>query len=115
MSKYPRIDLNKVKTYSIQSRKSKTQIGSFGKPIQPDSDIYGFLDNLPRYLKAEDLRSLINAILKAKLKKKPIIFMLGAHPIKCGLSPILIDLMEKGFITLWSTNEAGEIHDLEIA
>jgi hypothetical protein len=115
MSKYSRIDLTKVKTYSIHSRKSKTQIGSFGKPSQPDSDIYGFLDSLPRYLKAEDLRSLIDAILKAKLKKKPIILMLGAHLIKCGLSPILIDLMEEGFVTLLSTNGAGAIHDVEIA
>jgi len=115
MSKYPRINLTKVKTYSIHSRKSKTQIGSFGKPSQPDSDIYGFLDSLPRYLKAEDLRSLIDAILKAKLKKKPIILMLGAHLIKCGLSPILIDLMEEGFVTLLSTNGAGAIHDVEIA
>ncbi len=115
MSKYSRIDLKKARTYSIQSRKSKTQIEKFGKPLESDSDINDFLKSLPGCLKAEDFRSLIDAIYNAKRKKKPIILMLGAHPIKCGLSPILIDLMEQGFVSLLSTNGAGAIHDLEIA
>jgi hypothetical protein len=115
MSKYRRIDLNKIKTHSIQGRKSKTEIKNFGKLLKPDSDICSFLESLPRYLKAQDLRSLVDAIIKAKVKNKPIILMLGAHPIKCGLSPILIDLMQEGFVTLLSTSGAGAIHDLEIA
>ncbi len=115
MSKYTRIDLKKIKTYSIRSRRNKTQIKNFGKPLDLDSDIYGFLKSLPKYLKAEDLKSLIDSIVNAKRKKKPIILMLGAHPIKCGLSPVLIDLMEEGFVTLLATNGAGAIHDLEIA
>ncbi len=115
MSKYSRIDLKKVRTYPIGERKSKTQIGKFAKPLPPDSDIHDFLNSLPRYLKADDLKSLVSSILTAKRKRKPIILMLGAHPIKCGLSPILIDLMEQGFVSLLSTNGAGAIHDLEIA
>jgi hypothetical protein len=115
MSKYPRIDLEKIRTYSIESRKSKTQIGNFGKPLKTDSDINDFLKSLPRALKADNFRSLIDAVSQAKRKKKPIILMLGAHPVKCGLSPILIDLMEQGFVTLVSTNGAGAIHDMEIA
>lgn len=115
MSKYTKIDLSKIRTYSIKTRKSKTQIKNFGKPLEPESDIHRFLESLPKYLKAEDLKSLVNSIVNAKRKKKPIIFMLGAHPIKCGLSPILIDLMEEGFATLLSTNGAGAIHDVEVA
>ena len=115
MSKYTRIDLNKIRTYSIRSRRSKAEIENFGKPLHPDSDISAFLQRLPRYLKAEDFKSLISLIVKARLKKKPIILMMGAHPIKCGLSPVLIDLMKEGFVTLLSTNGAGAIHDLEIA
>jgi hypothetical protein len=115
MSKYPLIDLKKIRTYPIGKRKSKTQIEKFGKPLRPDAKIDDFLKSLPKCLKADDLRSLINSILIAKRKKKPIILMLGAHPIKCGLSPILIDLMQEGFVTLVSTNGAGAIHDLEIA
>ena len=115
MSKYTKINLSKIKTYSIRSRKSKTQIKDFGKRLEPDSDVYRFLESLPKYLKAEDLKSLLDLMVKAKVKKKPIILMLGAHPIKCGLSPVLIDLMEEGFVTLLSTNGAGAIHDVEIA
>ncbi|MFH1335101.1 MAG: hypothetical protein ABII96_01150, partial [Candidatus Zixiibacteriota bacterium] len=115
MSKYAKIDLRKIRTYPIGKRKSKTQISKFGKPLRPDSEIDDFLKSLPKCLKADDLRSLIDSILVAKRKNKPIILMLGAHPIKCGLSPILIDLMQEGFVTLLSTNGAGAIHDLEIA
>lgn len=115
MSKYSRIDLEKLRTYSIEGRRSKTQIETFGKPLHPESNIYDFLKSLPKSLKADDFRSLIDAMVHAKRRKKPIILMLGAHPIKCGLSPILIDLMEQGFVSLVSTNGAGAIHDLEIA
>lgn len=115
MARYSRIDLNKIRTYSIKGRKSKTHIKNFAKPLRPDSTVRAFVDHLPKYLKAEDLRSLVDSIINAKRKKKPIILMLGAHPIKCGLSPVLIDLMEQGFVSLLSTNGAGAIHDLETA
>jgi hypothetical protein len=115
MSKYPLIDLKKIRTYPIGKRKSKTQISKFGKPLRSNAKMEDFLQSLPRCLKADDLKSLIDSILLAKRKEKPIILMLGAHPIKCGLSPILIDLMQEGFVTLISTNGAGAIHDLEIA
>ena len=73
MSKYTRIDLNKIRTYSIRSRRSKAEIENFGKPLHPDSDMSGFLQHLPKYLKAEDFKSLINLIVKARRKKKPVI------------------------------------------
>jgi hypothetical protein len=115
MSRYGKIDLKKIRTYSVKTRRSKTQIKNFGKPLDPDSDINGFLKSLPKCLKAEDLKALVASILNARRKKKPIILMLGAHPIKCGLSPVLIDLMKEGFVTLLSTTGAGAIHDMEIA
>jgi len=115
MSKYSRIDLGKIRTYSVKNRKSKAEVKSFGKPLDPGADVSDFLRHLPGYLKAEDLRSLVDLIIKARRKDKPIILMMGAHPIKCGLSPVLIDLMKHGFVTLLSTNGAGAIHDLEIA
>jgi hypothetical protein len=115
MSKHPKIDLGKIKTYSVKGRKSKTEIKSFAKLLRPTSGISDFLDSLPRHLKAEDLKSLVRSISTARRKGRPIILMLGAHPIKCGLSPVLVDLMEQGFVTLLSTNGAGAIHDLETA
>ncbi len=115
MSKYTKINLEKIKRCSIKNRKSKIEIENFGKPVKPNSDIYDFLESLPKYLKAQDLKSLLDLIILAKLKEKPIIFMSGAHPIKCGLSSVLIDLMKSGFMTLLATNGAGAIHDVEIA
>jgi hypothetical protein len=115
MAKYRKIDLDKVKTYSIKKRRSKAQVRDFAKPLKPNSNMADYLDSLPGYLKAEDFKSLIKAILSAGRRGKPIILMMGAHPIKCGLSPILIDLMKQGFVTTLSTNGAGAIHDLETA
>ena len=115
MSKYKEIDLTKLKRFSIKGRKNKTQVKDFAKVVSQKSDVLEFIDSLPDLLKASDFKRLIDLILKAKIKKKPIIFMLGAHPIKCGLSTVIIDLMKNGFITCLSTQGAGLIHDLEIA
>ncbi len=115
MSKHGRIDLNRVKTHSVRSRKSKAQVADFGKPLKPRSDVRDFLMSLPKCLRAKDFKALLAAVVTARRRGKPIIFMLGAHPIKCGLSPVLIDLMQEGFVTALATNGAGAIHDLEIA
>jgi hypothetical protein len=115
MTQYQKIDLNKVKTYSIKKRPSKTQIKNFGGPLSSESDVSDFLESLPKCLKADDFKNLLNSIVKAKHRGKPIIFMCGAHVIKCGLSPVLIDLMQNGFVSLLATNGAGAIHDFEIA
>jgi hypothetical protein len=112
MSRYPRIDLKRVKTYSVRTRKSKTQVSQSGKPLGPKSGMSDFLNRLPKCLKAEDFKALVASIVQARRKHKPIILMLGAHPIKCGLSPLLIDLMQDGFVTCLATNGAGAIHDL---
>jgi hypothetical protein len=41
--------------------------------------------------------------------------MMGAHVIKCGLAPVIIDLIEKDIVTCVALNGAGVIHDFEIA
>jgi hypothetical protein len=115
MTHYQKVDLNKVKTYSIKGRKSKTQIKNFGKPLSSRDDVLNFLESLPKCLRADDFKKLLHSVVKAKRTGKPIIFMFGAHVIKCGLSAVLIDLMRNGFVSLLATNGAGAIHDLEIA
>jgi hypothetical protein len=115
MSKFKRADLSKIKTYSIYTRKSKTQIEKFAKTIQAGDSISVFQSKLPKYLKAEELNQFVKIVRKARKTGKPIIFMLGAHVIKCGLSPVIIDLMKEGFVSLIALNGAGAIHDFEIA
>jgi deoxyhypusine synthase len=74
-----------------------------------------FYASLPDILKAKDLRQLVEATVKARKNKKPVIFMAGAHVIKCGLNPIVIELIKKKIITCVALNGAGIIHDFEIA
>jgi deoxyhypusine synthase len=75
----------------------------------------GFYNSLPNILKAKDIRAVVRAVVGARKKKKAVIFMAGAHVIKCGLSLVVIELIKKKVITCVVLNGAGIIHDFEIA
>jgi hypothetical protein len=109
------VDLRKVTRYSIRERKNKTSVGSFGRAIAPTAGARKFLSSLPDFLKASDLNEFIALVIQARKKDKPFHLLLGAHTIKVGLSPIIIDLMERRIVTGLSFNGAGLIHDLELA
>ena len=115
MSKYPEIDLQKIKTYPFHKRKNKVHIADFANTYKPNSTINEFLQSLPNILQAKALQELISKIVKAIKEKSEIIVMMGAHIIKCGLAPILIDLMQRKIITALAFNGAGGIHDYELA
>ena len=104
-----------LKTHSLRSRKSKIDVSSFALPFTPGENFEDFLDSLPDTLAGRDFRRFVSLVKKAKKKDKAILFALGAHVIKVGLNPIIIDLMEKGWVTALILNGAGIIHDFEIA
>jgi hypothetical protein len=106
---------NKIKTYSIARRKSKVKAGDFAKPPRAGLSFAQFYQSLPDILKAKDTRAVVGAVIKARKARKPVIFMAGAHVIKCGLSPVVIELLKKKIITCVALNGAGIIHDFEIA
>jgi len=106
---------NKLKTVSLKDRESKVKIGDFGSPVEKGSSFSKWLNSLPNILASKNLRELAKAIVEAKKGKRGIMVGMGAHVIKVGLSPILIDLMENGFITSIASNGACLVHDLEIA
>jgi deoxyhypusine synthase len=108
------INLEKIKTYSIKKRKNLVKLDQFGKAIQY-RDFDKFIDSLPKVLAANDLRNLIDSIVKAHNKKRQVVLALGAHVIKCGLSPIVIDLMKRGIVTAVAMNGSAAIHDYEIS
>ncbi|MFH1460246.1 MAG: hypothetical protein ABIG64_07765 [Candidatus Omnitrophota bacterium] len=110
-----KIDLSKIKKISLKKRKSRIGINNFAKLNSSKSSFAKFLDSMPDILAASDLKAVIRAVKKARLNKKPIIFMMGAHVIKCGLNPLLIDLMKRGFINVIAFNGACAIHDFELA
>lgn len=106
---------DKVKTYSLKSRKSKVDTHTFAKVLSGDETISTFVNSLPDILAGKDFKIFIKRIKKAKEGNKCIIFALGAHVIKVGLNSIIIDLMKSGWINGLALNGAGIIHDFEIA
>ena len=107
------VNLDGVTTYPLGDRDNKVSIHDFAaRPSGRELD--GFLSTLPQILKAADFLEFVDLIVAAYRQEKPIIVMLGGHVIKCGLSPILIDLMERGIITAMAFNGATSIHDFEI-
>lgn len=115
MSEHKPYDLTKLKRTDARRRKSLVDRRRFAKPPKRTDAAATFLRNLPDILKASDWRALLDAIVVARRKRKPIFWLLGAHVIKCGLSPLVIDLMNGGLVDLLAFNGAGAIHDLEIA
>lgn len=115
VDRYEEIDITKVKTYSIKDRKNLVKIEDFAKLISEDATFKQFIESLPNILIGADLKNLIHNICQAHKHQRPILWALGAHVIKCGLSPIIIELMKKGVVSAIALNGAGIIHDFEIA
>ena len=112
---YEEFDLSDVTTYPLASRAGKVNAADFAKPFRKGGGIAAWLDGLPNMLGAADLKAVARAIIEARASGGGIIWGFGAHVIKTGLSPILIDLAERGFVSAFATNGAGIIHDFEIA
>ena len=109
------IDLNQVTTYPIHERVNKVSIKDFASVPASYEGTKAFLSGLPKILKASDLLRLVEQIVAAFQQNKPVIFMMGGHVIKCGLSPVIIELVQRGIITALAFNGATSIHDFEIA
>lgn len=108
-------DFSKLNTYSVHDRFSKVTVDNFARPLASGATIQDFLASLPDQLLGIDFPELIERLAECHQQKRPIIIGMGAHVIKVGLNPLLIDLMEKGIITGLALNGAGIVHDTEIA
>ena len=115
MKKYRQISLKKIKTYSISRRKSKVSLSALAEPFERGETLKTFFDKLPDILAVKDLSAVVKAIVTARKNRRPVILGMGAHPVKVGLSPVIIDLMERGIITALATNGACIIHDFELS
>ncbi len=113
--KFKPLDLSKIKTYSLSDRSSKVSAADFAKTSQKGASFKDFLNGLPNILAGSDLKSVISATAAAASHKKTIILGMGAHVIKVGLNPVVIDLMNRGIISCVAMNGAGIIHDVELA
>ena len=109
------LKLDHVKTYPLKSRGGKVKVADFARVARPDALLRRWVDSLPRILAGETFRKVIAALERARAKRRQIIWGLGGHVLKCGLGPILIDLMDRGYVTAVAMNGAALIHDFEIA
>lgn len=113
--KYTPIDLSRVKTYLLRNRKNKVRIADFAKPGKEGVTFASFIDSLPHVLGGKNFRDVTEAITSAYYEGRPVVLAMGAHVIKCGLSPIVIDLMKRGIINAVALNGGASIHDFEVA
>ncbi len=98
-----RLDLSKSRTYSARERHNLVTIADLVRPGSP-----GVYEN-------RELDAVAQRVLEARRKGRPVLLFMGAHVVKCGLSPIIIDLIERGFVTHVAGNGATSIHDFELA
>ena len=108
-------DLTRVKTYPIKDRENKVKVSDFASPPCANQSISNWLESLPNILAGKNFKELVNAIVTARANSKPVIAMMGGHVIKCGLSPVIISMIEHSILTGVAMNGATSIHDFEIA
>lgn len=111
------MDLSKITTYSLKERPSKVEADDFSKPVDQKTAqaINVWIDSLPNILAAKEFREFVKEIKRARSEKALIMWGLGSHVLKTGLAPLLIDLMDHGFVSSVSFNGSALIHDFETA
>jgi len=111
----PALDLSRVQTYPLRTRRSTVAKQLLATPPRRGMSLGRFLRNLPDILAARDFRDAARAIATRHRAGKRIVLGMGAHPIKVGLSPLIIDLMERRILSAVAMNGACIIHDFELA
>ena len=117
MSRYAQrpMEFAALKTVPIKERGGKVRVEDFARPYEEGAGVMSLLESLPRILAADSLRGVLDSLRRAKQAGKPVLWGLGGHVIKCGLAPVLTDLMRRGYATGFVLNGAAAIHDFEIA
>ena len=111
----PPINVTDLTTYPLKKRYSKVRVSDSARPWRRGGSFSQFYRSLPDILGVKTLRAVAKAIAKAHRKGRPVIVGIGAHVVKVGLSPILVDLMQQGIVSAVAMNGAGIIHDFELA
>jgi hypothetical protein len=108
-------ELDKVKTYPLASRTSKVKLDDFARAVGSEASLGEFLASLPNVLAVQSLRQIVERMRRARELQKPIIWGIGGHVIKTGLAPVIIDLLNHGFVSAIAANGSVLVHDVEIA
>ncbi len=100
---FPPLDFDRVRTYPIRERPNKVHLDELASAWKPGGSFAQFLESLPRILTGNDFRAIVDATVSAVRHHRPVVVMMGAHTIKCGLNPIFLDLMKRGVISAISS------------
>lgn len=112
---FPPLDFNRLRTYPLRERDNKVRAAELARPWRKGAGLAQFLDGLPHILAGNDFRAIVDATVTAVRNRRPVVVLMGAHPVKCGLNPVLADLMQRGVISALAGNGAMAIHDFELA
>lgn len=115
VSRYPEVDLTRVRSYPVSERESRVGADQLYRPPEDPASFLQYLESLPDVLGARDLRELVERIVAARARGDGVLVMMGAHVIKTGMGPGIIRLMEEGWVSALAMNGAGAVHDLELA
>jgi hypothetical protein len=109
------LNFSKVRTYPVKKRFSKVRSSLLGGTVKKGARVRSLIQGLPDILAAQNFKAITRKIARAHRANKTVLLGMGAHPIKVGLSPLIIDFMEQGIINAVALNGAGVIHDFELA
>ena len=114
MTDYREADFARLKTVPIARRSNKVDPSQLAHPPGSDTSFTAFWNALPAILAAQDVRFVVDAIVRAT-GRRGVVAMLGGHVIKVGLGPLLIELMRRKAVTHIAMNGSAAIHDFELA
>ena len=112
--KFAPLDFSKIRTYPVAGRANKVNATAFAQPHVAGRSLAAFLAGLPDFLAVQDFKKTVTAVAAAVRNGRPVLLMMGAHPIKVGLNPVLVDAMRRGLVSAVAFNGAGAIHDFEL-
>ncbi|HUI07793.1 MAG TPA: hypothetical protein VL486_12390 [Verrucomicrobiae bacterium] len=112
---FPPLDFSRVHTYPIRERPNKVHLNELARAWSARGSFAQFVDSLPRLLVGNDFRAVVGGTVAAVRNHRPVVVMMGAHTIKCGLNPVFVDLIKRGVVSAVAFNGAGAIHDFELA
>ena len=115
MNRMKPLDLSQVTFTSVKKKRHKVKEASFASVWKKGGSLTDFLNSLPQLLAGKDVREVVTRIAEAVRRNRIVLLGMGAHPIKLGLTPVLIDWMEKGILRGIGINGAGIIHDVEVS
>jgi len=113
--RYQPIDLGRLKTFSVEQRAHKVEHGAVAACPPAGASFEEWMASLPSFLGAAKLRAIVEAIVQARRADRPVVFAMGAHVVKVGCGPVVVDLIRRGVVTAVAFNGAGAIHEVELA